>query len=194
MSADSQRTISGDATLDGVGVHSGEAATLTFRPAEPNTGIRFRRVDLDGCPVVRASIDNVVDTDLGERIVHLQEDPPSHIVLPAIHLKKEDVGELFHEHLGTDEGASDPNYLTEAARGHLREKFMGAKAGLSGVNFGVAETGAVVVCTNEGNADLGISLPPLHIASMGIEKLVPRAEDLGVFLRLLARSASQQAI
>lgn len=136
----------------------------------------------------------VVDTDLGERIVQLQKDPPSHIVLPAIHLKKEDVGELFHEHLGTDEGASDPNYLTEAARGHLREKFMGARAGLSGVNFGVAETGAVVVCTNEGNADLGISLPPLHIASMGIEKLVPRAEDLGVFLRLLARSATGQPI
>ena len=136
----------------------------------------------------------VVDTDLGERIVQLQGDPPSHIVLPAIHLKKEDVGQVFHKHLGTEEGASDPNYLTEAARGHLRQKFMGAQAGLSGVNFGVAETGGVVICTNEGNADLGISLPRLHIACMGIEKLVPRAEDLGVFLRLLARSATGQPI
>ncbi|MBN1853442.1 MAG: lactate utilization protein [Pirellulales bacterium] len=136
----------------------------------------------------------VVDTDLGERIVQLKGEPPSHIVLPAIHLKKEEVGVVFHQHLGTDQGASDPNYLTEAARKHLREKFMAAQAGLSGVNFAVAETGGVVVCTNEGNADLGTSLPPLHIACMGIEKLVPRLEDLGLFLRLLARSATGQPI
>ena len=72
------------------------------------------------------------------------------------------------------------------ARGHLRDKFMRADAGITGVNFAVAETGGMVVCTNEGNADLGVSLPKLHIASMGIEKLIPRAKDLGVFLRLLA--------
>jgi L-lactate dehydrogenase complex protein LldF len=136
----------------------------------------------------------VVDTDLGERIVQLRKEPPSHIVLPAIHLKKEEVGELFHQHLGTEPGANDPKYLTEAARGHLREKFMQAQAGLSGVNFAIAETGAVVVCTNEGNADLGTSLPRLHIACMGIEKLIPRSADLGVFLRLLARSATGQPI
>jgi len=136
----------------------------------------------------------VVDTDLGERIVQLREEAPSHIVLPAIHIKKEEVGELFHEHLGTEQGASDPNYLTEAARGHLREKFMGAQAGISGVNFAVAETGGLVVCTNEGNADLSVSLPRLHVACMGIEKLVPRVEDLGVLLRLLARSATGQPI
>jgi len=136
----------------------------------------------------------VVDTDLGERIVQLRKEPPSHIVLPAIHIKKEEVGELFHQFLGTDEGATDPNYLTEAARGHLRQKFMDAQAGISGVNFAVAETGGLVVCTNEGNADLGTSLPPLHIACMGIEKLVPRRADLAVFLRLLARSATGQPI
>ncbi|MFV2068868.1 MAG: lactate utilization protein B [Pirellulales bacterium] len=136
----------------------------------------------------------VVDTDLGERIVQLRGEPPSHIVLPAIHLKKEEVGRLFHERLGTREGGSDPTYLTEAARGHLREKFLDADAGITGVNFAIAETGGVVVCTNEGNADLGVSLPKLHIASMGIEKLIPRLEDLGVFLRLLARSATGQAI
>src|SRR5689334_10965268 len=136
----------------------------------------------------------VVDTDLGERIVQLRNEPPSHIVLPAIHLKKQDVGELFHRFLGTEIGASDPAYLTEAARGHLREKFLAAQAGLTGVNFAVAETGGVVVCTNEGNADLGTSLPKLHIACMGIEKLVPRARDLPVFLRLLARSATGQPI
>jgi L-lactate dehydrogenase complex protein LldF len=136
----------------------------------------------------------VVDTDLGERIVQLAQEPPSHIVLPCIHKKKEEIGELFHEHLGTEAGASDPQYLTEAARGHLRDRFVKADAGLTGVNFAIAATGGFVVCTNEGNADLGASLPPLHIACMGIEKLIPGPEDLGVFLRLLARSATGQAI
>jgi L-lactate dehydrogenase complex protein LldF len=136
----------------------------------------------------------VVDTDLGERIVQLAGEPPSHIVLPAIHKKKEDIGELFHKHLYTTAGATDPNYLAEAARQHLREKFMHADAGITGVNFAVAETGGFVVCTNEGNADMGVSLPKLHIACLGIEKLIPRAADLGVFLRLLARSATGQPI
>ena len=136
----------------------------------------------------------VIDTDLGERIVQLRNEPPSHIVMPAIHIKKQEVGELFHEHLGTDSGADDPQYLTESARQHLREMFLTADAGITGVNFAIAETGGFVVCTNEGNADLGASLPKLHIACMGIEKLIPRAADLGVFLRLLARSATGQPI
>jgi L-lactate dehydrogenase complex protein LldF len=136
----------------------------------------------------------VVDTDLGERIVQLAKEAPSHIVLPAIHKKKEEIGELFHHFLKTEAGASDPKYLTEAARGHLREKFLAAEVGLTGVNFAIAETGGVVVCTNEGNADLGTSLPPVHIASMGVEKLIPRAADLGLFLRLLARSGTGQPI
>jgi L-lactate dehydrogenase complex protein LldF len=136
----------------------------------------------------------VTDTDLGERIVQLRHEPPSHIVLPAIHLKKEEIGELFHHELGTEKGASDPKYLTEAARHHLRERFLEAGAGLTGVNFAVAETGGVVVCTNEGNADMGTSLPPIHIACMGVEKLVPRRADLAVFLRLLARSATGQPV
>jgi L-lactate dehydrogenase complex protein LldF len=145
-------------------------------------------------PYLEARGVEVVDTDLGERIVQFRHEPPSHIVLPAIHIKKEEIGELFHEKLGTQKGASDPKYLTEAARGHLRQKFLQAQAGLTGVNFAVADTGAVVVCTNEGNADMGTALPPLHIASMGLEKIVPRAEDLGVFLRLLARSATGQPV
>ena len=145
-------------------------------------------------PYLEARGIEVTDTDLGERIVQLRNEPPSHIVLPAIHLKKEDIGELFHIKLGTEKGASDPKYLTEAARGHLRGKFMEAQAGLTGVNFAVAETGGIVVCTNEGNADMGTSLPPLHIACMGLEKLIPRAEDLGVFVRLLARSGTGQPI
>jgi L-lactate dehydrogenase complex protein LldF len=136
----------------------------------------------------------VVDTDLGERIVQFRREPPSHIVMPAIHLKKEEVGQLFHEKLGTPEGLSDPKALAEAARQHLREKFLAAQAGLTGVNFAIASTGGVVVCTNEGNADLGTSLPPVHIACMGVEKLVPSPRELAVFLRLLARSATGQPI
>ncbi len=136
----------------------------------------------------------VVDTDLGERIVQLRGETPSHIVLPAIHIKKQEVGDTFHEHLGTEAGASDPKYLTEAARGHLRDKFLSGEVGITGVNFAIAETGGFVVCTNEGNADLGVSLPPVHIACMGIEKLIPRFTDLAVFTRLLARSATGQPI
>ncbi len=136
----------------------------------------------------------VVDTDLGERIVQLREEAPSHIVLPAIHLKKEDVGKTFEKFLKTEKDNCDPTYLTRAARKHLREKFLNADASLTGVNFGIAETGGVVVCTNEGNADLGASLPKLHIASMGIEKIIPRLKDLSIFTRLLARSATGQPI
>jgi L-lactate dehydrogenase complex protein LldF len=136
----------------------------------------------------------VVESDLGERIIQLAGERPSHIVMPAIHLKREEVGEIFHQHLGTPAGETDPEALTRAARAHLREKFLGAQAGISGVNFAVAESGAIVVCTNEGNADLGNSLPDLYIASMGIEKVIPRSRDLAVFLRLLSRSATGQPI
>lgn len=135
---------------------------------------------------------DVIDSDLGERIVQLREEPPSHIVMPAIHLKKADIGEIFHQKLGTEKGATDPQYLTEAARQHLRQTFLTRKAALTGVNFAIAETGGFVVCTNEGNADMGAHLADVHIASMGFEKIIPRAEHLGVFLRLLARSATGQ--
>ncbi|MFZ9236482.1 MAG: lactate utilization protein B [Algoriphagus sp.] len=136
----------------------------------------------------------VVDTDLGERIVQFLNQPPSHIVLPAIHLKKGEISELFHEKLHTEKGNEDPAYLTQAARVHLREKFFAAKVAITGVNFGIAETGEFIVCTNEGNADMGVHLAQVHIACMGIEKILPRRKDLGVFLRLLARSATGQPI
>ena len=134
----------------------------------------------------------VTDTDLGERIVQLLGEPPSHIVVPAIHRTKEEIGELFYRRLGTPAGLTDPTALTEAARHHLRQKFLDAQAGITGVNFAIAETGGVVVVTNEGNADMGTSLPPIHVACMGVEKVVPRARDLGVLLRVLARSATGQ--
>ena len=136
----------------------------------------------------------VIDTDLGERIVQLAKESPSHIVLPAIHKNKEEVDILFQEHLGTKPCDGDPQYLTNEARKHLREKFIQADATITGVNFAVAETGEFVVCTNEGNADMGAHLAPVHIACMGVEKLIPKQEHLGVFLRLLARSATGQPI
>ena len=136
----------------------------------------------------------VIDTDLGERIVQLAEEPPSHIVLPCIHWKKEEIGELFHQHLGTPEGNADPQFLAHAARLHLREKFLTRRVALTGVNFAIAETGEFVVCTNEGNADMGAHLADVHIACMGIEKIIPQRKHLSVFLRLLARSATGQPI
>jgi L-lactate dehydrogenase complex protein LldF len=137
---------------------------------------------------------DVIDTDLGERIVQLRNEPPSHIVLPAIHLKKEQVGTLFETEFGTELGNADPTYLTYAARQHLREHFLSADAALTGVNFAVADEGLFVVCTNEGNADLGTAITDLHIASMGIEKIIPSLEHLGIFTRLLARSATGQPV
>ncbi|NML40507.1 lactate utilization protein [Chitinophaga sp. G-6-1-13] len=145
-------------------------------------------------PHLEANGIDVIDTDLGERIVQLAKEPPSHIVLPCIHKKKEEIGELFHEHLGTPAGNADPQFLTAAARLHLRKEFLQSKAAITGVNFAVAETGEMVVCTNEGNADMGAHLADVHIACMGIEKIIPERKHLGVFLRLLARSATGQPI
>lgn len=136
----------------------------------------------------------VIDTDLGERIVQLRKEPPSHIVLPAIHLKKEDVSDTFQQHLHSEKGNNDPTYLTRVARKHLRSHFFSSEVALTGVNFAVAETGSIVVCTNEGNADLGVHSARIHIACMGIEKIIPEAKHLGVFLRLLARSATGQPV
>lgn len=134
----------------------------------------------------------VVETDLGERIIQLNHQKPSHIVMPAIHLSSDQVGELFERELGTEKGNHDPTYLTYEARLSLRKEFLTAGAGLTGGNFGIASTGDIVVCTNEGNADMTTSCPPLHIAAIGIEKIIPDYESLAVFHRLLARSATGQ--
>ncbi|MBI1318710.1 MAG: 4Fe-4S dicluster domain-containing protein [Candidatus Hydrogenedens sp.] len=145
-------------------------------------------------PYLEAQGIEVVDTDLGERVVQLNQEHPSHIVLPAIHLNKQQIGRIFEKNLGTAPGNDSAEELTEAARQDLRARYLHAQAGITGVNFAVAETGTLVVCTNEANADLGMTVPKLHIACMGLEKLVPRFEDLAVFTRLLARSGTGQAI
>ena len=112
--------------------------------------------------------------------------------MPAIHITQEEVGELFEKEIGSQPGNSDPTYLTYCARMSLRNEFLTAQAGLTGGNFGVASTGDIVVCTNEGNADMSTSIPKLHIAAMGIEKIVPDYDSLAVFHRLLARSGTGQ--
>ena len=135
---------------------------------------------------------DVVESDLGERILQLMDKSPSHIVLPAIHLKRQEVGKLFEAKMNTEKDNSDPTYLTHTARKYLRNEFLTADAAITGVNFAVAETGDIVVCTNEGNADMGTSIPKLHIATMGMEKIIPNLQSLSVFTRLLARSATGQ--
>ena len=135
-----------------------------------------------------AGID-VVETDLGERIQQLDGEDPSHVVVPAVHKLRADVAAVFARTLGTDPADDDPATLAEAQRRSTRPLILAAQAGMTGANFLVAETGTVVTCTNEGNADLSARVPGVHIVSAGIEKLIPRTADLGVFIRLLSRSA-----
>ena len=114
------------------------------------------------------------------------------IVMPAIHLNHDDVGELFEEKLGSEKGNHDPTYLTYVARLSLRNEFLTADAGMTGGNFGIAETGDIVVCTNEGNADMSTSCPKLHIAAIGLEKIIPNYDCLAVFQRMLCRAGTGQ--
>lgn len=132
---------------------------------------------------------DIYESDLGERIQQLDNQRPSHIVMPAIHKLRRDVADLFARTLGSDPGIDDPHYLNSVMRADMRKKYIIADAGMSGVNFGIAETGGIVVCTNEGNADISANVPPLYIATMGLEKLIPRQKDLPLFIRLLSRSA-----
>ncbi len=135
----------------------------------------------------------VVETDLGEYIVQLRGEKPAHIISPAVHLRRDDVGRLFHEKLGIPYTEDIPT-LTSAARNVLRDVFLTADVGISGVNFGVAETGGISVVSNEGNARMVTTLPPLHIALMGMERLVRNLDDLALMLSLLARSATTQKL
>jgi len=134
-----------------------------------------------------------VETDLGEYIVQLAGETPSHIVVPAIHKTKAQIGALFADKLGIAP-SDDVATLTAAARAALRRRFAEADLGISGVNFAVAETGTILILENEGNARLTTSLPRTHVALMGIEKVIPRFADLDVFLQLLPRSGTGQVL
>ena len=134
---------------------------------------------------------NPIETDLGEWIIQLAGEMPSHIVVPAIHKTKGQIADLFVEKVGI-EPTDDVDVLTKTARRILREKFAAADIGISGVNFGIAETGTILILENEGNVRLTTSLPKTHIALMGIEKILPKFTDLDVFLKLLPRSGTGQ--
>ena len=142
---------------------------------------------------IEAAGQTVFETDLGEYIVQLRGERPAHIITPAVHLRRQDVGKLFHEKLGIPY-TEDVRSLVDTACARLREVFFAADIGLTGVNFGVVETGTLVVVTNEGNARMCSSLPPVHIALMGIERLLPGLDDLALCLSLLPRSATGQKL
>lgn len=144
-------------------------------------------------PALEAAGMEVVETDLGEYIVQLRGEHPAHIITPAVHLTREDVGRTFQQKLGipfSDNVAT----LTSAARDRLRQVFLDADMGISGVNFGVADTGTLCLVTNEGNGRLVTTLPPVHVALMGIERLVPSLDDLALMLYLLPRWAGGQKL
>ncbi|VVM04787.1 partial Lactate utilization protein B, partial [Methylacidimicrobium cyclopophantes] len=126
----------------------------------------------------------VVETDLGERIVQQAQGEPAHLVVPAIGRSREEIRKLFVE-MGAEGIGSGTRELVDFARSRLREEFRSADAGITGVNFAIAQTGSLALFTNEGNADLVANLPPLHIALLGIERLLPTLEDLALFSRLL---------
>ena len=134
-----------------------------------------------------------VETDLGEYIIQLAHERPSHIIAPAIHKTKGQVADLFAKELGRPVVA-DPEALTAIARAELRQKFLDADLGITGANFAVADTGTVVLVTNEGNGRMVTSLPRVHVAVMGVEKIVPSMTDLMVFLSVLAKSATGQKL
>ncbi|HWQ12438.1 MAG TPA: LutB/LldF family L-lactate oxidation iron-sulfur protein [Roseiflexaceae bacterium] len=135
----------------------------------------------------------VVETDLGEYIIQLSGDTPSHIIAPAIHMTREQVRDLFERRLGMPPTDDIPT-MTATARAALRQRFLQADMGISGVNFGVADEGAICIVENEGNARLTTTAPRIHVAVMGIERVCERLEDLGVLLQVLARSATGQRL
>ena len=149
--------------------------------------------EIDLNPALEQAGMKVVETDLGEYIVQLRRERPSHIITPAIHLSKEDIGQLFAEQLGIPYSA-EPEVLTAAARERLRSIFLGADLGITGVNFAIAETGTLVLIENEGNGRLTSTLPETFIAVMGIEKVIPRLADLSHFLEILARTGTGQKL
>jgi L-lactate dehydrogenase complex protein LldF len=178
---------------------AGEARDIILRLSRDN-GVRMvvksksmatEEIELNDA-LERAGV-TPVETDLGEYIIQLAHEKPSHIIAPAIHKTKAQVADLISDVAG-ERLAADPEVLTAAARVQLRQKFLEADMGITGANFAVAETGTVVLVTNEGNGRMVTSLPRIHVAVMGIEKVIPSMTDLMVFLAILARSATGQKL
>ncbi|MDA7915910.1 LutB/LldF family L-lactate oxidation iron-sulfur protein [Verrucomicrobia bacterium] len=135
----------------------------------------------------------VIESDLGEYIVQLREEPPYHIVFPAMHLTRDEISDLFHNKLGSNK-THDPEELTMIARQALREKYIEADIGITGANFAIAETGMISITENEGNARLTAALPKTMISLLGIEKILPKLEDLALFLPMLATAGAAQKL
>ena len=194
-----------NATAAGMSVHfAADAATATRLVVDIARRHGVRRV-VKGKSMVSEEIElnhaledagmHVVETDLGEYVVQLDRDAPSHIIAPIIHKTKQQVAETFKRELhATDADVADIPQMTAFARRMLRAEFLSADMGISGVNFGVADTGSLCLVENEGNGRLSTTTPRLHVALMGIERLVPGPEDLAVALRVLGRSGTGQAM
>jgi L-lactate dehydrogenase complex protein LldF len=162
------------------------------RSAVKSKSMVSEEIDLNAA-LARAGVD-VLETDLGEFIVQVDKDHPSHIVAPIIHKNRHDIAKSFRGLGATDDDVIDVPQMTAFARRLLRAGFLKADMGISGGNFGVAETGSLCICTNEGNGRLTTTLPRVHVALMGIERLVPTLSDLDVMLQLLGRSATGQKL
>jgi len=161
------------------------------RTAVKSKSMATEEIELNGA--LEAAGIRAIETDLGEYIIQLAGTGPSHIIVPAVHLTKEEIAALFSQHLGIDAPA-DPIELARIARETLRAEFLNAEMGISGGNFLIAETGTLVIVTNEGNGRMCSTMPDLHVAVVGIDKVIPDWESLTVFLKLLARSATGQKL
>jgi len=191
-------------TENGIVVHWAETTQQAnqivleiLRAADAKTVIKGKSMVSEEMELNHFLIENgirPVESDLGEYIIQLAGEAPSHIVMPCIHKNKAEIAQLFADHIPNLSYTEDVDELTAAARRALRGEFAAADAGISGVNFAVAETGTLVLVENEGNGRLSTTLPPLHIALMGIEKVVERLDDLPSLLALLPRSATGQPI
>jgi L-lactate dehydrogenase complex protein LldF len=178
---------------EAVGIVARIAREHGVRTAVKSKSMVSEEIELN--PALEAAGVEVIETDLGEFVVQIDHDHPSHIVGPIIHKSRADVARSFRDKLGaTEADLVDVPRMTAFARRTLRSGFLKADMGISGGNFGVAETGSLCVCTNEGNGRLTTTLPRVHVALMGIERLVPTLADLGVMLQVLGRSATGQKL
>lgn len=188
-----------NATANGATVHWAKTPqearriiTEICKAAEAKTATRVKSMlgeEIGIADALKAAGVERIETDLAEHIIQLAEDPPSHIVMPAMHKTHEQVATLFDEKHRVAPDSHDIPDLVGSARRELRQKFLNADVGISGANFLIAETGATVTVTNEGNSELTCTPPKTHIVTVGIEKIVPGMEHASVFLRLLSRAA-----